>query len=289
MKIQKKLLLYFWIFSFSLAPLVAQEETQESQVQEPEIAMSDESYRKAAPGIVKIVSDGGRKIGAGVILGVREDDLGFILTSYSTVARLEKVAVILKNHPDALLGRIVDKWIDFALDLAVITIRNFPEGQPVVTLGDAKSIKLDDTYALIAHTDTGDWLPIGIELAEFDDSRFAFSLANPAGLDGAPVLTKEGNVVGIVVSREVEVEEGGMSLAVKTSAMKPILDEWFKSIKLKQKWQERKAGLATWIWAVGGSILGGTIATAIAVAGGGDGGPSGLPRPPDPPPGPRRR
>ena len=138
MELIKKGVLFLLLIIISAVQLIAQQGAAEQpQILEPEEAISKQGYKKAAPAVVKIVSDSGRKIGAGVILGVDEDGDGYVLTSYSTVDELNKVAIILNDHPDALLGRVVDKWIDFDLDLAVITIRNFPAAQTVVSIQDA--------------------------------------------------------------------------------------------------------------------------------------------------------
>ncbi len=281
MEMVKKAFLFLILIVIPTMQLIAQQEVAEQpQTLDPEKIISKQGYEKTAPAIVKIVSDGGRKIGAGVILGVSEDGDGYVLTSYSTVDELNKVAIILKNHPDALLGRVIDKWIDFDLDLAVIVIKNFPAKQTVVSMQNSKSVKIEDMYLLIAHTDTGDWLPIEVSLANFDDSKFALSLPGKSGMEGAPIVTEEGDMIGFLSS----LKSDSLSLAVRTNAIKPIINEWFSSVELAQKWGENRRGIATWVWAVGGSVVGGTIVTAIALSGGDSGPRPGLPRAPNPPP-----
>ena len=281
MEMVKKAFLFLLLIVIPTMQLIAQQEAAEQpQTLDPEEIISKQGYEKTAPAIVKIVSDGGRKIGAGVILGVSEDGDGYVLTSYSTVDELNKVAIILKNHPDALLGRVVDKWIDFDLDLAVIVIKNFPAAQTVVSMQNSKSVKIEDMYLLIAHTDTGDWLPIEVSLANFDDTKFALSLPGESGMEGAPIVTENGDMIGFFSS----LKSDSLSLAVKTNAIKPIINEWFNSVELAQKWGENRTGISTWIWAVGGSVIGGTIVTAIAISGGDSGPRPGLPSAPNPPP-----
>jgi len=288
MEMVKKSFLFLLLILMPISQLVAQQEVGEPALKsvDPEeiVSKHKQGYEKTAPAIVKIVSDGGRKIGAGVILGVSEDGDGYVLTSYDAVAGLNKVAVILRHHPDALLGRIVDKWIDFDLDLAIISIRNFPDGQRVVSIQDSKSPKSEEIYLLIAHTDTGDWLPIEVNLANFDDTKFALGLAGESGMEGAPILTKKGDMIGVFSSLKAD----SLSLAVRTNAIKPLINEWFNSVKLAQKWEEKRTGIATWVWAVGGSVIGGTIGIAIAISGGDSGPGSGLPRAPNPPPIPEK-
>jgi len=280
MEMVKKSFLFLLLIFMPISQLVAQQEVGEPALRSIDPEESKQGYAKAAPSIVKIVSDGGRKMGAGVILGVSEDGDGYVLTSFGAVAGLNKVAVILMNHPDALLGRIVDKWIDFDLDLAIISIRNFPDAQRVVSIQNSKSAKFEEIYLLIAHTDTGDWLPIEVNLANFDDTKFALNLTSVSGMEGAPIVTKKGDMIGVFSSLKAE----SLSLAIRTNAIKPLINEWFSSVKLAQKWREKRTGIATWVWAVGGSVIGGTIVTAIAISGGDSGQPGGLPRAPNPPP-----
>jgi len=281
MQMVKKSFLFLLLIVIPISQVVAQQEVGGPALSsmDPEEIVSQQGYEKTAPAIVKIVSDGGRKIAAGVILGVSEDGDGYVLTSYGAVAGLNKVAVILMNHPDALLGRIVDKWIDFDLDLAIISIRNFPDAQRVVSIQNSKSARLAEMSLLIAHTDTGDWLPIEVNLANFDDTKFALNLPGESGMEGAPIVTEKGDMIGVFSS----LKANSLSLAVRTNAIKPIINEWFSSVKLAQKWQEKRTGIASWVWAVGGSVIGGTIVTAIAISGGDSGPRPGLPRAPNPP------
>ena len=282
--VKKGFLFLLLIFIPTMQLLAQQGAAEQPQILEPEDVINRQGYEKAAPAIVKIVSDSGRKIGAGVILGVDEDGEGYVLTSYSTVEELNKVAIILKNYPDALLGRVVDKWIDFDLDLAIITIRNFPAAQTVVSIQDSKSAKIEDRHLLIAHTDTGDWLPIEVNLANFDDTKFSLNLPGESGMEGAPIVTEKGDMIGLFSSLKSGSGEDSLSLAIRMSTIKPLINEWFSSVALVQKWEESRTGIATWIWAVGGSVIGGTIVTAIAISGGDNGPRPGLPRAPNPPP-----
>lgn len=262
----------------------AQEEAVQAEPQQSVSPLPDEVYTENANAVVKLVSDAGRRIGAGVVLGVHKDGLGFVLTTYSMVAGREKIAVILRDFGDPLLGYIVDRWIDFDLDLAIIAIKNYPEKQAVVTMGDSKAAAIGQTYTVIGHTEVDDWLRLPAEVFDMDERFFSMKLNDTSPVEGAPLLDSEGRMIGLMVSEKAESSEGEeLVLAIKSNTLKPILNEWFQPIELAQKWQEPGKGFPTWIWAVGGGVLGGTIATAIAIAGGEDGAPAGLPRPPDPP------
>ena len=245
-----------------------------------EQVLTKKGYDQTAPAVVKLVSDEGRRIGAGVIVGLHENGVGFILTSYSLIAGRSKMAVIVKNHPDPLLGRVVERWIDFETDLAVIAVKNFP-ADPVMIRLRKKNIRAEgQTYTVVGHTETEDWIPIPVVVTESDERHVALSGLLVSGIEGAPLLDHDGSLLGLVISHDSE--EGDLTLAIKNTTIKPILDEWFKPIPLVQKWQERGSGLS-WVWAVGGGVLGASIATVIALSGGGEEAPAGLPQPPLPP------
>ncbi len=244
--------------------------------------LSRSGYDKSAPAVVKLVTDEGRKIGAGVVLGVHKDGAGFILTSYSMIAGRDKLAVLFKNFPEPLLGQVVERWIDFDSDLAIVAVKNFPPTEPAITLGETKAIDAGKVVTALGHLDSSDWAPVAVKLESATNRELAFALATPNGMEGAPLLDDKGNMIGLIISDPMEAEQFKFAKAVKISVIKPILKEWFQPVALKKQWRESSGGVATWIWAVGGGVLGGTMATAIAVSGGDDS-PRGLPRPPNPP------
>ncbi len=262
----------------------AQELERQETTRQHEQVLTQDGYDKTSPAVVKIVSDAGRKIGAGVLLAVHNDDIGFVLTSYSMVAGRDKVAIILRNYPDALLGQVVDKWIDFDLDLAIVGIKDFPAGQPMITLGPDSKLDSSRVVTSVSHAEDGDWVPIPTKIKAADERGFAFRLNETADSEGAPILNNDGYMVGMTVSDDAtSIAEFPSDFAVRSSMIKPILKEWFQGVELKQKWREKSAGIATWIWAVGGSVVSGTVATVFAISNGNDGGPKNLPRPPQPP------
>ncbi|MFQ5603755.1 MAG: serine protease [bacterium] len=269
--------------SFFLQNALAQEQSEPSA---PQAVLTQKGYDKTAPAVVKLIADEGKKIGAGVVLGIHKDGAGFVLTSYSMVAGREKVAVILRDYPDPLLGLIVDRWIDFDSDLAIVAVKNFPFTQPAIVFGESKSAHPGKTFTILGHATDYDWISIPVELTDSNENHFAFDTGHQTGIDGAPLIDNKGNMIGLIVSDDFEsTEQGNITLAVKSRVIQPIISEWFKPINLQKKWREKSGGIATWIWAVGGSLLGGTVTTAILVAGGGEEAPRGLPRPPEPPSG----
>jgi len=260
------------------------EEEKNETPQKLEQVLSQKGYDNTSPAVVKMVSDAGTKIGIGVLLAVHTDDVGFILTSYSMVAGREKVAVILKDYPDALLGRVIDKWIDFDLDLAVVAVNDFPKGQRMITIGDDRKLKEGKIVTAVTHAEHGDWMPFPIDVGGTDDRGFVYQVEERTGLEGAPIVNDDGYLIGMTVSADAKsIIDFPSDFAVRSRAIKPILKEWFQDVELKQKWREKSAGLATWVWAAAGSIIGGGAVSAVALSGGEGGKSSSLGRPPSPP------
>lgn len=247
--------------------------------------MTQEGYDQSSPSVVKIVSDAGRQIGNGILVAVHTEGIGFVLTSYSVISGHDKVAVILKNHPDGLLGHIVEKWVDYELNLAIIAVKNFPESQVMATFGRSKKASVDNVYTTISHNEIGDWYPNPTALIAEDDNYFTLNSTAFTELEGAPLMDEDGKIIAVVTSRNTPASnEGNFVSALKSDSVTPLLDEWFESIDLSQKWQVKGFIIAPWMWAVGGGVAGGAITTVIATRGGdGGGAPSGLPGPPPTP------
>jgi hypothetical protein len=244
--------------------------------------MTQAGYDESSPAVVKIVSDAGRKIGNGIIVAANSEGIGFVLTSYSIVAGHDKVAVILKNHPDGLLGHYVERWVSFDLNLAIIAIKNFPGGQTMATFGRSKKASVDKVYTTVSHNEIGDWYPNPTSLISEDENYFTLNSSAFSELEGAPLMDKDGKIIAVVTSRNTPASnEGNFVSAIKSDAVTPLLDEWFQSIELSQKWQVKGFIVAPWMWVVGAGAAGGAITTVIATQGGdGGGAPRGLPGPP---------
>jgi len=268
------------LFTISLSDLYAQEL---AQPQTSDI-LNGKGYDRAAPAIVKVVADSGGTIGAGIFIGRHKDGVGFILTSHSLIRDSRKVVVFTKNHASGLVGNTVDRWVDFDLDLAIIGVRSFPKDVPPAILGSNKSTKLNQLHAVVGHAPEGDWSILAAEPTLVQGQQFILGLRGSDGLRGAPMLNDKGYILGIVIDDATLREKETLAAAVKSEAVKPILNEWFRTIPLTVKWGEKGSGLPSWIWAVGGGMVGGAVATVIALTGEADDAGRGLPRPPDPPP-----
>jgi hypothetical protein len=272
------------VFCLALNVSAQNEETGEDQG--PVQVLTQKGYDKTSPAVVKIVSDAGRRIGSGVLVGVHADRIGFVLTAYGAVAGLETVAVILKNHPDGLLGHVVEKWIDHELDLTIIAVKNFPEVKDMITIGDSKKVESNSIYTVVSHFETRDWYPTPLTVATAADERFFSILVDDVmELEGAPLLLDNGKMIALTLGvATTALAEPGYARAVKSNEIKPVLKEWFKDVKLKQKWKTSVIGFAPWVWAVGGGMAAGVV-TVLGVSGGdaAQAPPVGLPTPPDPP------
>ena len=54
---------------------------QGEAAKEPVQVLTQEGYDKTAPAVVKLVSDAGKRIGGGVLVGLHADSVGFVLTA----------------------------------------------------------------------------------------------------------------------------------------------------------------------------------------------------------------
>ena len=274
------------LFVLSISCNVFGQSSEAGEANEPVQVLTQDGYDKTVSSVVKLVSDAGRNIGNGVLVAVNSDGLGFVLTAYSAVAGRDKVAVILKNHPDALLGHIVERSIDYELDLAIVAVKSFPDVKDMITIGDSKAVVADSVYTAIAHFETRDWYPTPLTMATSDERFLIVQLHDSSTLEGAPLLLDDGKMIGLIIGQDTEVvAQDSYARAVKSNTIKPILNEWFAGMKLKRKWKEKGVGIAAWMWAVGGGVAAG-VATVLVVSGGDAAqalSVNGLPGPPDPP------
>ncbi len=265
-----------------LMPL-AEVHAQKLERQNTEL-LSDEKYARSASSIVKVVADSGKTTGAGIYLGRHDDGLGFVLTSQRLVAQSRKVVIFVKTKDGGLLGKGVEKWVDFDLDLAVLVIRNFPKEIKPAVFDSNKDTRLNRPYAVIAHSSDNDWKTLSAEPTLDRDQKFILALRDSITYPGSPLLNDRGYIIGMLIDDVTLSGSEGLAAAVRSEALKPVIDEWFRTIPLATKWREKGSGVASWMLAVGGGIVGSAVATAIALGGESGDKTKGLPRPPDPPP-----
>lgn len=250
----------------------------------PRGPLTESGYNKSVPSVVKLMADHGQRVGAGVIVGIQKNGGGLVLTSYSMVAGQDEVAVVVRNGFEPLVGQVHNPWIDLNLDIAMVLVHNFPPGLSPISFKQEKLPLVGETLTLIGHAGDQDWGPIEIQISDENQKRMECSLGKFTGIDGAPLVDETGTMIGLTVSDAVQKStENHVALAVKTGAIKPVVNGWLKSLALRSKWRERKDGVATWIWALGGGVLGGAVTAAILITGGGSDNVFGLPRPPQPP------
>ena len=268
-----------WIFMslwFCGSALVAQES-------ENTALMSPSTYDKSSQSVVRVVADEGERMGAGVIIGIDKDGNGLILTSYSMVTGTNKVAVIFKDDPRPLLGHVIQKWIDYDSELAVVVVKNLPQERFPIEFKTTRSGILGSKYFVIGHTLSKDWDAIETTVSDENEQHLVCNIGSYSGIEGAPLVDHDGRMIGLIVSYPVEESsDDHLTLAVKTNHIKEVVDEWFEPLGLKKKWRQKGGGFVTWLWAVGGGVAGATVAAVVALSSNG-GSRRGLPRPPSPP------
>ncbi len=281
MKLSSAKLCAFTLCFISLLALPGQTKPKSPKPRGP---LTESGYNKSVPSVVKLMADQGQRVGAGVIVGIQKNGSGLVLTSYSMVAGQDEVAVVVRNSFEPLVGRVYSPWIDRNLDIAMVLVQNFPLGLSPISFKQENLPLVGETLTLIGHAGDQDWGPIEIQISDENQRRMECSLGKFTGIDGAPLVDENGTMIGLTVSDAVQKStENHVALAVKTSVIKPVVNGWLKSVALRAKWRERKEGVATWIWALSGGVLGGAVAAAIVITGSGSDTVFGLPRPPQPP------
>lgn len=125
------------------------------------------------------------------------------------------------DNPLILLAQnpITVTEVSSSLDVALLEVRNAPAYIQKLDVSPNSAEALDDVY-IIGHTvneySGGSWLVLGGKVASNDRQRDVniLKLGNftgilDAGFSGAPILNSEGNVVGIVTTKDTSVNTPG--------------------------------------------------------------------------------
>jgi serine protease Do len=168
-----------------------------------------------------------RSLGSGVI--VRAD--GTILTNNHVVQRADSIRVVLSDGRD-LEAKVVGT--DPASDLAVIRLKDAPEGLEPIELADSRRLRLGDVVLAIGNPfGVGQTVTMGIVSAkgranmgivDYEDFIQTDAAINP-GNSGGALVDMEGKLVGIntaILSRTGGYE--GIGFAIPSNMVKPIMD-----------------------------------------------------------------
>ncbi len=212
-------------------------ETKELPIFEPHIIrgpnIQKEIFEKWAPAVARIESPGG--LGSGIIFSTD----GLILTNRHVVLNSHNVFVSfyqLKDNEGKLKkfqARVIA--VDKVRDLALIKVKNPPQGLKVFTLDTNVQVNPGDQLFSIGHPLGEDWTPtqgvVSVVRKDYEwDHRFTRNKADviqfqtpiSPGSSGGPLLDSNGNLVGI----STFVKPGGQNInfAVHITEIKKFVD-----------------------------------------------------------------
>ncbi|MDD5312883.1 MAG: trypsin-like peptidase domain-containing protein [Dehalococcoidia bacterium] len=210
-----------YIFSISLAAIITM--VLSSCTMPPNY----DNIKKVFPAVVCIMVE--NRVGSGVIVSAD----GYVLTCQHLTGD-DTVATVIMNKGAAYLGNVVA--IDKTRDLAIIKLPQESSGFPFAALGD--SSESDDLqtgspivilgYPGVSSTGNNLRLTTGI-LCSFSRMRGTSILKTSArtdpGSSGGPMVDSEGNVIGIVSSKYVNIEEGCINFAIASNEARDMLTE----------------------------------------------------------------
>ena len=172
------------------------------------------------PAVVRIES--GWKLGSGFIIGSE----GLVLTNNHVIWDVNDITISLTDGT-SFAGTVQNRH--YALDLAVIKIE--ASGLPTVKLADSGQTPLGSEVLVVGFPlpDTVFTVTRGIASAfKFDPYNEALMIQTDAavnpGNSGGPLLDREGQVIGIVTRKTVDVEIEGVGLAISSNTVKGYLD-----------------------------------------------------------------
>jgi S1-C subfamily serine protease len=193
-------------------------------------------FKNISPSVVLIVTKDG--LGSGSLIGKQ----GEILTNWHVVGNVPEVGVILKpakdvqaiSKGDIRRARVIK--IDQVADLALIQLIDTPVGRPPIKLGDDSDISVGADVHAIGHPNGEAWTYTKGIISQYRNdylwSQGPNSIKHKApviqtqtpinpGNSGGPLLTDNGNLVGVNSFKEPKSE--GMNFAVSVEEVKKFL------------------------------------------------------------------
>ena len=212
-------------------------------------------YTSVSPAVVLVYGEEGEtgSIGTGSIIlkgGVVVTNAHVIL-NHATGKPYEKLFIFLK--PDRVTGQnetdlkrpFAAQWLTYSpsMDLALLFMRDAPEGLPVVSIAEG-DVGVGEATAAIGHPEHGaKWSlttgRIGGEWADFEGVKgkdvYQMETSVNRGNSGGPLLDGNGNMVGINTSIARRSEDGlaitGVNFAIKSSVVRNWVAEALQEVK----------------------------------------------------------
>lgn len=191
------------------------QEVRRSLQENPLPSVARTAYEKVRGSVVLVQGsgsadpDGEDEEAAGIGTGVVVVDKGVILTNLHVVINARNIAVTFANG-DKSPAKIVGMRPEY--DLAVLQAARVPEGLPAATLGSTDSLAAGDTVVAVGFPfGIGPSVSAGVVSGlkrEFGGERkgrrlrdlIQFDAAANPGNSGGPLVTADGQVVGIVTA-----------------------------------------------------------------------------------------
>jgi hypothetical protein len=138
-----------------------------------------------------------------IAAGFVVQDFGYVITNYHVICQCDKVTVKFNDGTEYKTNMLVD--FDPQIDFAILSIddpeNKLPDGIP---LGNSNSVKLAQDVYTIGN-------PFGLEYTVSDgiiskihkvygDTLFQITVPISPGSSGGPLLTKDGEVIGVVLA-----------------------------------------------------------------------------------------
>jgi serine protease Do len=179
------------------------------------------------------------KVSKGVGTGFIIDSKGYIVTNEHVISEAKEISVIVKGYDKPFKATLVGK--DFELDLAVLKI-SAAKPLPYIALGDSEKMKVGEWVIAIGnpyrldHTVTvgvvsAKGRPITILDESTGKNRVYKNLIqtdaaiNP-GNSGGPLLSLQGEVIGI--NTAVNAQAQGIGFAIPINTAKDVLEDLIK-------------------------------------------------------------
>jgi S1-C subfamily serine protease len=191
-------------------------------------------FKKVAKGVVLVVN--GDFIGAGAILN--QD--GLVVTNHHVVAAADEVSVLFMPASGASIdgAKAYDatvERIDVIADLALIRIKNPPQGMTLVALGDPSAVEIGEEVNAIGHPHGEFWSYTRGYVSQirprydwndsfYDHEADVIQTQTPInpGNSGGPLLDDTGALIGI--NSFVDADAQGLNYAVSVDEVTRVIE-----------------------------------------------------------------
>lgn len=246
-----KLLFLAILFFASGVTAWAQERRQLKPRDFPE--MDAKVYDKVSAVTVKIICDGGKKIGSGSIVGIADGGKALILTACHVISSnfedpdpdlgleyYDKIEVKTTDQLQPVPARIVPRFVDRANDLALIATSRPILVRQVISYTKSDKIKPGQKVAALGYPRSNELsLTVGRIVTRDNPKYLVFDAIIGIGSSGGPVVDADGRMIGM---SSFLIQQQGVNLGYATNMnlVSSIVNGWLQRVRLEMKWQFEK-------------------------------------------------